>query len=90
MGLSYNSREFSYNVRQINFGAPKFLVYLYINCNGVSYQLAEKNKDFGVPSELAAKKKIMKLLKQKCAGTHAENKMKQLPIFNDGYQESLF
>ena len=88
--LNYKSWEFSYSIRETNFGKPAFFIYLMINCKGVTYQVAQKNLDYSFPTELAAKKRIMKLLKDKCIGTKAEQKMKALPIFDNGYQETLF
>ena len=92
MAIEYKSREFSYNVRSFMYGKEeKFFIYVYISCGGVAYQLSQKNDyKFSFPSELAAKKKIMKILRDKCQGTHAEAKMKALPIFDDGYQPTLF
>lgn len=92
MEINYKSREFSYNVRSFDYGnETKYFIYVYISCNGVSYQLSQKNDyKFSFPSQIAAKKKIMKVLKEKCSGTAAEEKMKALPIFDDGYQETLF
>ena len=69
----------------------KFFVNVYIECCGVTYQLAQKNNyNWGVDTELQAKKKIQRILKKHCAGTVAEAQMKALPIFDDGYQETLF
>ena len=90
--LSYKSREFSYNVREANFGKEKkYYIYVSISCGGVAYVLSQKNDyKFGATSLLQAKKRIMKVLKDRCVGTHAEERMKSLPIFIDGYQERLF
>lgn len=90
--LNYKSREFSYNVRSFAYGSEtKYFIYLYICCEGVLYQASQKNSyKYGFPSEEAAKRKIVKLLKHHCVGTSAEKKMKALPIFDDGYQETLF
>lgn len=91
--LEYKSRDFSYSIREFQFGSQKrFFIYLYICCNTIFYQLAEKNSNpYPALSLNQAKKKLIKLLKSKCVGTPAEDRMKTLPIFEDeGYQEELF
>ena len=60
---SYNGRHFKYSIRKFMFGKEaKFFVNLYIECNGVTYQLAQKNNyNYGYDTELKAKQKIKKL-----------------------------
>lgn len=91
--LEHKSKTFSYSVRTFDFGKQtRYFIYVYISCNYVNYQVAEKNNNpYPALSLNQAKKKIMKILKAKCVGTPAEEPMKKLPIFEDeGYQEELF
>ncbi len=89
---SYNGRHFKYGIRKFMYGKiPKYFINVYIECGGVYYQLAQKNNfNFGADDEETAKRRIQKILKRHCVGTPAELPMKKLPIFDDGYQETLF
>lgn len=89
---SYKSKNFSYSVRESQYkGHTKYFVNVYIACKEVHFHVAEKNSSWGCNSERLAKKKIMRVLKEKCVGTGAEEQMKNLPIFQEeGYQETLF
>ena len=90
--LQYKSSTFSYSIRKSQFkGVEKYFINVYISCSGVFYQLAEKNNLYGAGTEVAAKKRIMKVLKEKCLGTEAESYMLKLPIFQqEGMQGELF
>ena len=88
----YNGRHFKYGIREFMFGkTPKYFISVYIDCAGVYYKLYQKNNfNFGADDEASAKRKIQRILKKHCVGTPAELQMKKLPIFDDGYQETLF
>lgn len=88
----YRSVDFSYSIRPFNYGnVTKYFINVLITCYPIHYHLAQKNDfNMGADTEAQAKKKIQNILRKHCIGTPAEMKMKALPIFEDGYQETLF
>ena len=93
MFQDYKSREFSYSIREVEYGdKTRYLISVTIGCYGVAYMLYEKmNSPFPCYDKNQAKKRIMKVLRNKCEGTFAEEKMKKLPIFQEeGYMGDLF
>lgn len=88
----YKSPHFSYSIREGFFkGQTLFFINVLAGYAEIHKHIAEKNNMFGCKTEMLAKKKIMKTLKDFCLGTGAEEAMKKLPIFQEeGYQEELF
>ena len=62
--LEHKSKTFSYSVRTFDFGKQtRYFIYVYICCNYVNYQVAEKNNNpYPALSLNQAKKEIMKFL----------------------------
>lgn len=86
----YSDGEFSYQITKgIRDNNPEYRVRILIQKFPVFYQGQSNPKERGFRSFKTACMFVKNILKNKCSGNQAERSMKRLPIFKDGYQESI-